>query len=47
MVKASGGDSRSEEEIRQEQETLQKLNEDYENAFPGLRYVYVHFLSRA
>jgi len=39
MVKASGGDSRSEEEIRQEQETLQKLNEDYENAFPGLRYV--------
>jgi hypothetical protein len=38
MAKASG-DARSEEEIVTEQDTLRKLNQDYEDAFPGLRYV--------
>lgn len=39
MVKASGGDDRSEEEIKAEQETLKGLNEEYEKTFPGMRYV--------
>jgi hypothetical protein len=38
MAKASG-DQRSEEEIIAEQETLKGLNKEYEEKFPGLRYV--------
>ena len=43
MEKASAagqeGDGKSK---LQEQETLRKLNEEYEKTFPGLRYVYGH-----
>lgn len=44
MVAASGGEGGSEEERRkreEEAERLRRLNAEYEERFPGLRYVYV------